>query len=305
MITEKFNAYRPKSITEAHNLLEKHDDIAILAGGTDYVPLMKYGLKKPSALIITDGLEELYGIKLEDDQIHIGALEKIRNIAMSDVLQSELPSLNYAAIRVASPQIRNQGTLGGNLLQDRRCIFYNQTDSWRCSLSPCFKLGGQVCHQRKNSKSCVALYYSDLAPLLLALNAHAEIFDGETRIIGLEELLHNHIETNGTLSGRKYMLKKVIVDRANIGRNMFEKIAVRNSINFPVINVGINILDIPTVYVGAIAPMPQKIDVSSGTETKILSEIQGKEKIIPEAIIPVATKRKYYQSIARIISDFI
>ena len=85
------------------------------------------------------------------------------------------PLLSRGARRVASPQIRNLATIGGNLLQETRCLYFNQSEYWRKNISPCLKLGGEVCHQVSKSNTCRALYYSDTAPVLLAFDAQAEI----------------------------------------------------------------------------------------------------------------------------------
>ncbi len=119
------------------------------------------------------------------------------------LIREHCPVLSETARLVASPQIRNVGVIGGNILQDRRCMYFNQTEFWRAGLEPCFKTGGRVCHQAPGSSSCRAIYYSDLAPLLMVMDARVEYFtDCGYKYDSLQKIIHQHVLANGSPEGK-------------------------------------------------------------------------------------------------------
>ena len=125
---------------------------------------------------------------------------------------------------------------GGNLLQDKRCLYYNQTSFWRESVAPCFKLGGGVCHQIPNSKTCRAIYYADMTPALLAYDAQAEVYRGEKTICSLEEVIGRHTADTG-LGG---ILTAVFLPYPQEGTQAaFVKMGVRAAIDFGVMNAAL------------------------------------------------------------------
>lgn len=99
----------------------------------------------------------------------------MRELARSELINTRCAAVAQAAAVTASPQIRNIATTAGNVMQDRRCIYFNQSEQWRGALPLCYKTGGEVCHQIPNSPVCRAIYYSDLATALIALDAEAGI----------------------------------------------------------------------------------------------------------------------------------
>lgn len=211
-----------------------------LGGGTDIIPLIKNGLKiAPYNLIDVTHINELRCIQEEENGIWIGAAVTIASLARNNTLRRRFPALVQGAAQTASPQIRNVATLGGNIMQDRRCIYFNQSRSWRSSFPPCYKTGGNQCFQRKNSPVCYAIYYSDMATALSIYDVSVEFMEDNVRkLLPLSELLELHSKRNGIIyDGKPILLTRIYVPfPPQKERSAFLKYGLRKSIDFPLIN---------------------------------------------------------------------
>src|ERR1051326_5709694 len=171
-----FQLFQPTSVADAQKLLEQHgQDAWVLAGGMDSFDWLKDRIKKPKAVVDLSGIEELRGIRTTSDGIEIGAMTTLTEVVHNPVIKEKYGLLAEAASYVASPQIRNQGTLGGNVSQDARCWYYRA--GW-----PCYRAGGNICyadtpvgrnreHAILHAERCVAVNPSDTSPALIALDA--------------------------------------------------------------------------------------------------------------------------------------
>ena len=231
---------RPSSVGEAIEILKNHPksdgkDATFIAGGTDLIPLIKLGLKTPACLVSLSRITELSGIRIDGEFISIGALTTLADIAEHWEIIGSVPALSKAALSVGSPQLRNRGTVGGNLFQDRRCLYFNQSEFWRSSIRTCFKTGGEVCHQIPNASVCRAFYYSDLATALLALDSSVTLHAaGEQKTLPLEDVLEEHLTSNGRLEYSRVLLTEA---RFRLPRfSYFAKFAWRQSFDFPLLN---------------------------------------------------------------------
>ncbi len=174
MIAESFELHEPTSLQEALHLA--HDfpgKFRYLAGGTDILPGLFRGLGSAPHLISLEGVPELRAFDPEHGVV--GASTWLSTLERDPILAARFPALAQAAHNVASPSIRNSATLGGNLLLDTRCIFYNQSQFWRESNGYCLKFQGTECQVVPKGAKCYAVYSGDLAPALLALGAVVEI----------------------------------------------------------------------------------------------------------------------------------
>src|SRR6202158_3616193 len=175
-----FQLFQPSSIADAQKLLEQHGHEAwVMAGGLDSFDWLKDRIKKPKALVDLSGIEELRGVRTTSDGIEIGAMTTLTEVVHHPVVKEKYGWLAQAAELVASPQIRNQGTLGGNVSQDARCWYYR--GGWKC-----YRAGGNICfadtpsainreHAILGADRCVAVNPSDTAPALIALEAQMVI----------------------------------------------------------------------------------------------------------------------------------
>ncbi|MDP2268854.1 MAG: FAD binding domain-containing protein, partial [Deltaproteobacteria bacterium] len=174
-----FKYLTPQSLAEACQVAAAEGQAArLIAGGTDLLQALKYGLKKPRLLIDISSLPELARIYYSPQLgLTIGSLVTLRHLASHQAVRDNYPLLMQAALSMGSTQLQAMGTIGGNLCQDTCCIYYNRPPMSRQGLDPCYKLGGGECHAVKGSKICWATYSGDIAPALLVLKAQLIIAD--------------------------------------------------------------------------------------------------------------------------------
>ncbi len=180
-----FTYLRPRELGEACAMLAEHgEDAALVAGGTDLFPKLKRRQIEPTVLVGLQGVEELRGIHANGG-ITIGAGARIGELVGHPALAGPYSALARAAGLIASPQIRNAGTVGGNLCLDVRCDFYDRPPGWRDALGFCLKAGGaDVCRLASGGSRCWAISTSDLAPVALALEGSVRLVSaaGERRV---------------------------------------------------------------------------------------------------------------------------
>jgi 4-hydroxybenzoyl-CoA reductase beta subunit len=258
-----FRWLEPFSLQEALQNLQKNGEAVFYAGGTDLLPLMNQGLRKPGACISLKRIRQLGQVRFDAAGLRVGSMVTLSALAQNPDVREHFPALAAAAGKVASPQIRNTGTVGGNLLQERRCRYFNRSPRWRAGLDPCFLLGGNQCYQASASKSCRALYYSDLATALAAYDARVEIVDQNgTRATDLDDLFNHDGERN--LAGG--LLTAVFLPLHHGGRAVFYKDSIRDALDFPVANVAVHYIaknaagkSRLSIVAGALAPYPLRL----------------------------------------------
>lgn len=193
----KFEVLNAVTVDEAVEFVHSFDGEArYIAGGTDLNPNMKHRLFTPDMVVDLGGIAEMRGISNADDgSLRIGAMTTLTEVAESNDVGKRYPGLTQAAGLVSGPQLRNMGTLGGNVMLDTRCQWYNQTYFWRQSLGFCMKKDGTKCHVVEGGSKCVAAASNDTAPMLIALNAELEFASIASG------LLSGAISPNGAVSG--------------------------------------------------------------------------------------------------------
>jgi len=188
-----FELFQPASVSDALGILDRHGaDAWVMAGGMDTFDWLKDRIRKPRVVVDLSQVDELRGIKDAGGGLEIGATTTLTTVANNPLVKERFPLLAEAALIVASPQIRNQGTVGGNVSQDARCWYYRA--GW-----PCYRAGGNICyadtptavnreHAIFNADRCVAVNPSDTAPALIALEASFVIKNGSAeRVVPAEE----------------------------------------------------------------------------------------------------------------------
>ncbi|MBI3534204.1 MAG: FAD binding domain-containing protein, partial [Deltaproteobacteria bacterium] len=177
MIFPSFQYYKAPSLNEALNYISKlKNGFVFMSGGTDLVPQIKQETVCPKYVISLYGIPELSQIE-NQDFISIGSQVTLSDLASNPIISKHLPWLSEIISNIATPQIRNRATVGGNLLANNRCIYYNQSLLIRSAHSLCFKAGGEVCHLIPNVKHsdtplCQARFISDLAAVFLLLDSY-------------------------------------------------------------------------------------------------------------------------------------
>ena len=241
-----FELYQPTTIDHALNLMDRYgDDGWVLAGGQDSFDWFKDRAKKPKAVIDINGIDDLHGIRETADGIEIGALTTLTAIETSALIKEKYGVLADAARHVASPQIRNVGTIGGNVCQDARCWYY------RYGLD-CYRAGGNTCyadtpegidreHCLFGADRCIAVSPSDTAPALVALDARMIVVngDGEKEVQAEDFFIGPDVDImRMTILQPGDLLKSIVIPNTWAGaRFYFEKVAERNTWDFALVNI--------------------------------------------------------------------
>jgi 4-hydroxybenzoyl-CoA reductase subunit beta len=170
----------------------------------------------------------------------IGAGESLAAVARNPVIQQHALALSQAAGSIAGPQLRNMGTIGGNLCLDTRCTYYNQSFFWRNALGFCLKKDGDVCHVTKVGKKCVAAHSADTPPVLMTLGARVELASAEgTRSVGINEFFIADGIWNTVRKPNEIVTRIYIPLPSATTRTTFMKMRQRQSIDFPLLNIAI------------------------------------------------------------------
>ena len=237
-----FQLFRPKTLEQALALMTKHaGEIKVVAGGTDLLPSMKQKLFTPPYVLDLRGVTELLGIHHPPGGgLDIGALTSLSTIEHSPVVRRDYPVLSEAVRTVASPVLRNMGTLGGNICLDTRCLWYNQSLLWRKSCGFCLKKDGDLCHVAPGGNFCWATFSGDTAPALLCLEAQLEIAGPN----GLRRTPLSEFYVNDGIA-RLHLAANEIVTRVHLPqsaagwRGNYQKLRVRGSIDYPLAGVAV------------------------------------------------------------------
>lgn len=232
----QFDLKRPETLAQAVAALAA-DGARPISGGTDLLPNLRRGIGEPSQLVDLSALAGLSVIERQQDGgLRIGALVSLETLAESPLVPD---AVKQAALGVAGPTHRAQATLGGNLCQDTRCVFYNQSDWWRQGNDYCLKYKGDKCHVVVKSDRCYATYHGDIAPALMVLGAVAEI-EGPIgqRKIPLAELFEESGAKHLTLDAGELLTHILIPPQAG-WQAAYEKARVREAIEFPLAGVAV------------------------------------------------------------------
>jgi len=257
----QFKLLRPRTLDEAISLLAKHCDnrvvavdssaheeqasplphkVRIVAGGTDLIPSMRQKLFEPQYVLDIRQIAELNGVRQQGSGVEIGALTSLTTIEHSDLLRRRYPVLTEAAATVASPLLRNMGTMGGNICLDTRCLWYNQSLTWRKGCGFCIKKDGDLCHVAPGGTKCWAAFSADTPPALLCLNAEIEIASAS----GVRRMPLRDFYTGDGVAYRKLqpneLVTRVFLPESSADyRGVYRKLRVRGSIDYPLAGVAI------------------------------------------------------------------
>lgn len=233
---------RPQNITETVEVLAAHGSEArILAGGTDLLVRMKQGLASPKYLISLRDVPELSHIDESDNVVVIGAAVRLADITAFKSIQDRLPGLAEAVNAVGASSIQHfRGTIAGNLCQENRCRFYNQSSFFRNARQLCHKAGGNFCYSWEGgSDRCHSSCQSDTAPALMAMDARIVVQSKHgARTIPLGDLYSGIGKEPLTLASEE-MLTEIRVTLGTKGTGTaYEKLAYRKAVDYPIVSAG-------------------------------------------------------------------
>jgi xanthine dehydrogenase YagS FAD-binding subunit len=269
-----FELFQPASVTDALGLLERYGaDAWVMAGGMDTFDWLKDRIRRPRVVVDLVNVAELRGIRDAGGGLEIGATTTLTEIARDALVKERFPLLSQAAELVASPQIRNQGTLGGNVAQDARCWYYRA--GW-----PCYRAGGNICyadtptainreHAILDADRCVAVNPSDTAPALIALDAEMVITRGSSeRVVpAVDFFVGPGVDiTRLTVLQPGDLLTSIRIPTTWAGKPFyFEKVRDRQVWDFALVNVASamtmsgNTIGEARLVVNGVAPRPLRL----------------------------------------------
>jgi xanthine dehydrogenase YagS FAD-binding subunit len=270
----KFEMIAPTDLAQAARLLAQKDHLAI-AGGVDVVDLMKLNLIAPTTLVNLKGLKELDGIQADSKiGLRLGALTKLHDVANHPIIRAQYTAIAEAAAEAATPQIRNLGTVGGNLLQRPRCWYFRHPDVH------CLKKGGDKCYSigglnRYNAilggGPSYIVHPSNLAPALIAMNGRARIIGpaGE-RSVELEKFFTPpsvDATRENSLQPGEVIVEVVVPAPAAGTRGAYLEAREKQSFDWPLVSVAVVLMSAPEsksirdarIVMGAVAPIPWRV----------------------------------------------
>lgn len=264
----KFNYCVPNTISDAVKITaDAGGDAMFVAGGTDLYPNMKRRQQTPKTVISVNRLKELREVRGDRNSgVVIGASVSLTQICNHSLINRDYPFIADAARLISTPILRNMGTIGGNLLLDTRCNYYDQNYEWRKGINFCMKKDGEICWVAPSSPKCWAVQSSDLAPLMVAIGAKLKFVasTGE-RLIDAADLYNN--------DGIQYLNKRadellteIHLPPLNGTRAVYKKLRRRGSFDFPVLGVAVALdvskdgtVNTAKLVLGGVSPAPIEV----------------------------------------------
>ncbi len=282
----QFGVSMPDDVAGVIAALAQNPGARIVAGGTDILPNLKHWLDEPPLLVSLARVRELRSIAVDDGVLRIGAGLTLREVSEHALVRTHFPSLAEAAGLVASPLIRNMGTLGGNVNLDTRCRYVNQTHFWRQALGGgCLKSEGNVCHVVPGGQNCVAAMSSDCVPVLISLGASiVQVGPQGQRELPLDKYYKaDGIEHTTRLDGELSTELRVPLP-SGPRRSAYVKWTVRKSIDFPLVSIALRFdlerddvhaaVEHASVVVGVLGAKPRVVSGLDAMQGRALSDPQ-------------------------------
>jgi 4-hydroxybenzoyl-CoA reductase subunit beta len=278
-----FRYHAPRSVHEAADFLAAAPvETMLVAGGTDVLPNMKRRQQVPSALVGLRRVAELQQVA-NGDGLTVGSGVTLARLVDDPDLRTAYTALWQAAAQVATPHLRNMGTIGGNVCLDTRCNYYDQNYEWRKAIDFCLKKDGSTCWVATSSPKCLAVSSTDTAPALVALGATVTLVRAEgARDIALSDLYRN--------DGIDYLTRRpdeilttIRLPRPDGWRSTYWKLRRRGSFDFPVLSVAAAVrfgsdgaVDAARIVLGAVASRPVEAPLAAAS---LVGEPLGDEAI--------------------------
>lgn len=282
-LSETIKYYTPDTVSEALEILKNNADASFISGGTDIMVNKQQGNVVSNCFVDLSNISEIMCSNPDGDYYKIGAAVKLSDIISDNFIIENFKIISDAAKSVASPLIRNQATIGGNILCENRCIFYNQSELWREAAGYCLKCGGDICIATGGKKLCLSKFVSDIAPALISVSAKVVlVVNNSESIIPLEEL-YSGDGINSKNIDSNTILKFILIPLRKNFISSFRKLRQRKTLEFTSLTLAVsadsnnNII----IAISGIAPKPIVVKTKRGQDfEKIYLEINKKAKII-------------------------
>lgn len=295
----RFNLLRPRSFTEALEFLERHGaDAQIVAGGTDILPRLKYGLLSPEFVISLKRLHADSPVLTSEGNLRLGSLMTLADVGSSQIIRQNAPLLAEAAEAVGSKQVRHMGTLGGNICLENRCLYYNQGHEFQF-IEPCFKRKGDSCYLFPKGKKCWAVFMGDTAPALISLGAELEIASHEKMTLETVEGFYTGDPVRPNALSRYEMIRDILIPMpVGLRGSAFVKLSPRGGLDFATLSIAV-VLDMADdgvtcltarITLGAVSPRPSRVPKAEEAlaEQRLSSELfRSVSEIVQNEVNPV------------------
>ena len=312
----EFDYLEPATLEEVLSILvDRQGEARVLAGGTDLLPLMKYGLRGPSTILSLKNITELKGIILRDQEVFIGATTSLTDLLASPLIQEHFAALHQAVEAVAAPPLRNVATIGGNLGQNTRCLYYNQSKTWRLERPPCFKAGGSLCHAVPKGKKCFSVYCGDLAPALMALEGRLSIRrKNQSTIIPLQDLFTGNGLAPLNLAPDALITAVILPLPGKRNGSSYVKIRLRSAVDYPLLSAAASLtlqegrrIEKAVLILGAVGPNPVIVETDQlfpGGKPDLIDRdtlgeiLRKKVQLVDNLALPGSYRRKILPVVA-------
>lgn len=258
MISEKIYL-KPKTIEEAIFFAKENENsFRYLAGGTDIIVNKFQGNDESRCLIDISEIDELKKIIKNGKYIKIGSLVRLDDLKSHSEIKNNFPTLAEAAHEVASPLIRKTATLGGNILCENRCVFYNQSEWWRKAVGYCLKCDGDICIATGGTKACFSKFISDTAPVLIALDAQIEIADTKEELVVPLEKIYTGNGLNPRNISKYSIIKSILLPTDKSYKCVFKKLRPREAVDFTSLTTAVSLRSDGQIKIvlGGVDPKP-------------------------------------------------
>ena len=264
----KFSYFVPREISDAVKMMgDAGPEGQFVAGGTDLYPNMKRRQQTPQIVISVTRLQELNRIAVDGRSgLRIGAGVSLTDLCDDAVVNRDYPFVAAAARTISTPVLRNMGTIGGNLLLDTRCNYYDQNYEWRKGINFCMKKDGEICWVAPGSSKCWAVQSSDLVPLMVAIGAKLKFVSTLGERVVEAAGLYNNDGIDYLHKRPDELLAEIHLPPTNGWRATYKKLRRRGAFDFPVLGVaawldvgGDGTVKAARLVLGGIAPAPIEV----------------------------------------------
>lgn len=277
---------KPTGLAEALEYSLNNSDASYVAGGTDYWVNNYHGNKSNSTIIDLSAIEELRKISLTDGYLRIGSQMRLHELSKSPEIITHHPALVVAINSIATPVIRKSATIGGNLLCENRCTYYNQSEFWRTSVGFCLKCDGQTCLATGGKKACFSKIVSDTLPVLISCNALVEFFTQT----GFQNKPLKELYSGDGLKPinlpEKAIITAVLIPTNKTIITDFNKLRLRESMDFSSLSTAVTLIENKRLQIAIIGvdPGPVCIEGNWADREELLKQTVKKARIVDNDI---------------------
>jgi len=281
---------KPKSTTEALEMAQSYkDDFKFIAGGTDLMVNKFQGNVEAQCLIDLSAVAELKGIHKKGNQIIIGADTHLYELQNNNIIQEYFPTFSEVIQNIGSPVLRKMATIGGNLLCENRCSYYNQSEWWREAVGYCLKCDGDICIATGGKKACFSKFVSDAAIFLISVSAKLEIVSQDgTRTVQLEDI-YTGDGINSHSIGKIEIIKNIILPANEDFKVIFKKLRPREAVDFSSLTTSVSLNNVGKIKIalGGVDPKPVIVEGEiTGDLDSYITQSVKKARIIDNDVFP-------------------